>query len=124
MLLGGPNAGLVNQWYYALFGLKAFEATPLINIFSAWGMVFVMAFLLGCVTAIDNPTRQSFVVEMVGDDHLRNAVTLYSSLVNMARIVGPALAGVFGKPVPLQGDDAEPEIAPARELRRDLDRRV
>ncbi len=43
VLLGGPNAGLVNQWYYTLFGLKAFEATPLINIFSAWGMVFVMA---------------------------------------------------------------------------------
>lgn len=43
VLLGGPNAGLVNQWYYALFGLKPFEATPLVNIFSAWGMVFVMA---------------------------------------------------------------------------------
>lgn len=43
VLLGGPNAGLLNQWYYALTGLKAFEASPLINIFSAWGMVFVMA---------------------------------------------------------------------------------
>jgi iron(III) transport system permease protein len=42
VLLGGPNAGLVNQWYYALFGLKAFEAQPLLNIFSAGGMVFVM----------------------------------------------------------------------------------
>src|SRR5436190_1039738 len=43
LLLGGPNAGLINQWYYALLGLKPFEATPLINIFSAGGMVFVMA---------------------------------------------------------------------------------
>jgi len=43
VLLGGPNAGLVNQWYYALFGLKPFEAQSLVNIFSAWGMVFVMA---------------------------------------------------------------------------------
>jgi iron(III) transport system permease protein len=43
VLLGGPNAGLINQWYYALLGLKPFEATPLINIFSAGGMVFVMA---------------------------------------------------------------------------------
>src|SRR5258708_14886312 len=42
VLLGGPNAGLVNQWYYALFGLKPFEAQPLLNIFSAGGMVFVM----------------------------------------------------------------------------------
>jgi len=43
VLLGGPNAGLINQAYYALFGLKPFEAASLINIFSAWGMVFVMA---------------------------------------------------------------------------------
>ena len=43
VLLGGPNAGLVNQWYYALTGLKPFESESLINIFSAWGMVFVMA---------------------------------------------------------------------------------
>jgi iron(III) transport system permease protein len=43
VLLGGPNAGLVNQWYYALFDLKPFEAQPLVNVFTAWGMVFVMA---------------------------------------------------------------------------------
>src|SRR6266487_2874267 len=43
VLLGGPNAGLINQWYYATFGLKPFEAQPLLNIFSAGGMVFVMA---------------------------------------------------------------------------------
>ena len=43
VLLGGPNAGLVNQAYYALMGVKPFEATPFINIFSAGGMVFVMA---------------------------------------------------------------------------------
>jgi iron(III) transport system permease protein len=43
VLLGGPNAGLINQWYYALFGLKPFEDAALINIFSAGGMVFVMA---------------------------------------------------------------------------------
>src|SRR4030095_3579705 len=43
VLLGGPNAGLINQWYYTLMGVKPFEATPLINIFSAGGMVFVMA---------------------------------------------------------------------------------
>jgi iron(III) transport system permease protein len=43
VLLGGPNAGLINQAYYALLGVKPFEATPLVNIFSAGGMVFVMA---------------------------------------------------------------------------------
>jgi len=43
VLLGGPNAGLLNKWYYALFNLKPFVDASLINIFSAWGMVFVMA---------------------------------------------------------------------------------
>ncbi|MEP6610013.1 MAG: iron ABC transporter permease, partial [Burkholderiaceae bacterium] len=43
VLLGGPNAGLLNKWFYALFDLKPFVDAPLINIFSAWGMVFVMA---------------------------------------------------------------------------------
>jgi len=43
VLLGGPNAGLLNHWYYALLGLKPFEATPLVDIFSAWGIVFVTA---------------------------------------------------------------------------------
>jgi iron(III) transport system permease protein len=43
VLLGGPNAGILNQWYYAMFDLKPFEAQPLVNIFSAGGMVFVIA---------------------------------------------------------------------------------
>ena len=43
VLLGGPNAGLINQAYYALLGLKPFDASPLVNVFSAGGMVFVMA---------------------------------------------------------------------------------
>src|SRR5689334_13424368 len=43
VLLGGPNAGLVNKWYYALFHLRAFDASSLIDIFSAWGIVFVTA---------------------------------------------------------------------------------
>jgi len=41
-LLGGPNAGLINQWYYKIFGLTAFSATPLVNIYTAWGLVFVL----------------------------------------------------------------------------------
>ena len=58
-------------------------------------MVDVLAFGYGLVSAVDNPTRQSFVVEMVGKDQLRNAVTLYSSLVNLARVLGPTLAGIL-----------------------------
>lgn len=43
VLLGGPNSGLINQWYYKLFNLTAFSAQPLINIYSVGGMVFVIA---------------------------------------------------------------------------------
>ncbi len=55
--------------------------------------VYVLAFLLGSVTAVDNPARQSFVVEMVGRSEVTNAVGLNSASFNGARVVGPALAG-------------------------------
>ncbi len=57
--------------------------------------VFVLAFLLGLVNAVDNPTRQSFVVEMVGGDDVANAVALNSAVFNGARIIGPAIGGVL-----------------------------
>jgi MFS family permease len=55
----------------------------------------VLAVLLGLNNAFENPSRQSFMLEMVGPDHLRNAVSLNSVLVNVARIVGPAVAGIL-----------------------------
>ncbi len=55
--------------------------------------VYLLAFLLGLATAVENPARQSFVVEMVGAEDLPNAVGLNSASFNAARIVGPALAG-------------------------------
>jgi MFS family permease len=57
--------------------------------------VYVLATLQGIITAIDNPVRQSFVVELVGREHLINAVALNSMLFNASRIVGPALAGIM-----------------------------
>ena len=57
--------------------------------------VFVLAALLGVATAFDNPARQAFVMELVGPEHVRNAVTLNSVLVNAARAVGPAVAGIL-----------------------------
>jgi MFS family permease len=56
--------------------------------------VYLLAFALGLVTAVDNPTRQAFAVEMVGRDGLANAVALNSAVFNLARIVGPAVAGL------------------------------
>ena len=58
-------------------------------------MVFVLAVLLGLTNCFENPTRQSFVQEIVGPDHLRNAVSLNSVLVNVARAIGPAAAGII-----------------------------
>jgi MFS family permease len=55
----------------------------------------ILAALLGVNNAFENPSRQSFMLEMVGPDHLRNAVTLNSVLVNLARIIGPAIAGIL-----------------------------
>jgi MFS family permease len=56
--------------------------------------VFVLAALLGLNNCFENPARQSFILEMVGTEHLRNAVSLNSVLVNVARMVGPAVAGL------------------------------
>jgi len=49
----------------------------------------------GAINAVDNPTRQAFIVEMVGPDRLLNAVSLNAALVNSARVIGPAIAGVL-----------------------------
>ena len=55
----------------------------------------VLAALLGLNNAFENPARQSFMLELVGAEHLRNAVSLNSVLVNVARVIGPAVAGVL-----------------------------
>ncbi|WP_333767708.1 MFS transporter [Streptomyces sp. IBSBF 2435] len=57
--------------------------------------VYTIAFLLGVVTVVDNPTRQTFVAEMVGPDVMRNAVSLNAANFQAARLVGPAVAGVL-----------------------------
>ncbi|GAA4407444.1 MFS transporter [Tsukamurella soli] len=57
--------------------------------------VFLVAFVFGCVSAVDAPVRQSFSIEMVGPELLPNAIALNSMVFNGARIVGPAIAGVL-----------------------------
>jgi len=56
--------------------------------------VYLLAFALGVVTVVDNPTRQTFAVEMVGADGMANAIALNSAVFNLARIAGPAVAGL------------------------------
>jgi MFS family permease len=57
--------------------------------------VCLLAVVLGMNNAFENPSRQAFVLEMVGADNLRNAVSLNSTMNNVARAVGPAIAGVL-----------------------------
>ena len=96
VLLGGPNAGLVNQAYYALMGLKPFEAQPFMNIFSAWGMVFVMAlytfpyvftFVANSLDVI--PSELEEAAAILGAPPWRSALTITLPLVV------PALLGGF-----------------------------
>jgi MFS family permease len=63
------------------------------DVVNVW-MVFGLAIALGVVTVVDEPARHAFVEEMVGRDKLANAVALNSSVMNSARITGPAIAGL------------------------------
>jgi len=57
--------------------------------------VCILAIVLGLNNAFENPSRQSFILEMVGPKDLRNAVSLNSTMNNVARAVGPAVAGIL-----------------------------
>jgi MFS family permease len=78
----------------ALLQAAVFAALVATGLIQLWH-VYVLATIQGIITAIDNPVRQSFVVELVGREHLINAVALNSMLFNGSRIVGPALAGIM-----------------------------
>jgi MFS family permease len=73
---------------FALAGLAFLPHAPL-------GAFYATAAAGGAALAFDNPVRRSFVNEMVPAADVPNAVTLYSAMVNIARVVGPALAGVL-----------------------------
>jgi MFS family permease len=69
-------------------------ALTLLNRIQVWHVV-VLAVLLGVVNAFDIPVRQSFIAEMVEREDLINAIALNSTMVNGARVIGPAIAGVL-----------------------------
>jgi MFS family permease len=105
MLLFGTWGGLLADRFpkrKLLMATQALMALPAIALFAVtdagvaapW-MVYLAVFAMGAVNAVDNPTRQSFVIEMVGPDRVVNAVSLNSVIVQSARIVGPAIAGLL-----------------------------
>lgn len=64
------------------------------NVIQLW-MIYILAACFGTINSIDNPTRQTFVFELVGRDNLSNAISLNSTEINLARIIGPAIAGIL-----------------------------
>ena len=80
----------------ASYGVVALTLWALVatDVVQLW-MVYALSVASGIVTAIDNPSRQSFYIEMVGEEHVRNAVSLNSAAFTGSRIFGPAIAGVL-----------------------------
>ena len=70
------------------------SALTLMGLVHVWH-IFTLAAMLGVVNAFDIPTRQAFVMDMVGREDLINAIALNSSMINGARMIGPAVAGVL-----------------------------
>lgn len=105
VLIFGPYGGVIADRVdkrrlmiilQSAMGLQAFA----LGLLTLSGQVTIpevgaLAAVLGLNNAFENPARQSFMMEMVGPAHLRNAVSLNSVLVNAARSIGPAVGGVL-----------------------------
>jgi MFS family permease len=83
-------------WTQSLSGVQAMilAVLTLTHHVTIW-QVIVLAAGLGIVNAVDMPTRQAFIVDMVSRDDLMNAIALNSSMFNGARVIGPAVAGII-----------------------------
>lgn len=105
MLLLGPAAGVLADrfdkrrlvfWTQLLAGVQALalglaDLTEVVTL----PMVFALALVLGIINAIDNPSRRSFISELVEPAELANAMSLNTAVMTGSRIFGPALAGVL-----------------------------
>lgn len=105
ILLFGPIGGTIADrfgkyrilfWTQSFAGFQALVLALLIlgGHIHLWE-IYAVAFALGIINMVDNPARQTFIIEMVGRDALPNAVTLNAVMVNVARAIGPAVAGVL-----------------------------
>ena len=105
MLLLSPYGGLLVDRYpkrrillITQAGLGLVSLTLGVSVLTGhirlWQIV-VLALLFGAFSAVDNPARQAFVPEMVGWALVRNAVTLNSTIVNVARVIGPTVAAAL-----------------------------
>jgi MFS family permease len=105
IFLLSPLAGLVADRWPRQRTVIATQATSMLLAFTLAALtltgrirvweIICLATLLGTVNAFDIPTRQSFLIEMVGREDLLNAIALNSSMFNGARVAGPAIAGLL-----------------------------
>ncbi|MDO8561708.1 MAG: MFS transporter [bacterium] len=105
LLVFGPLGGVIADRFekrrvilYAqsAFVIQALSLSILVysGLTQVW-MLYALAFFYGLIRAVDEPTRQAFVLEMVDDSRMKNAVSLNSMVNNLARIVGPMIGGVL-----------------------------
>lgn len=101
VLFAGVIADRVPKRKFLMFTMSLAASQALVLGFLAstglvelW-MVYILAATLGLANALEQPTRQAFVVELVGKDDLLNAVALNSGMFNGARLIGPAIGGVI-----------------------------
>ena len=105
IVLFSPIAGVIADRYPKRRVLAATQTAMgltagLLGLLAVTGVVqpwhvYVIAFVFGIGTAVDAPARQAFVNEMVDRDLLPNAVGLNSAAFNLARMIGPAVAGLL-----------------------------
>ena len=105
LLVGAPWGGLLVDrldkrrilfWTQSSLGVLSFLISILVftGTIQIW-MVYIFALCMGVVKVFDNPARQTFISEMVGNEHIKNAVSLNSTMVNLARAIGPTIGGVL-----------------------------
>jgi MFS family permease len=105
ILVFGPWAGVIVDRFdkrrvllftnvASALGALVLGVATVTGIVTLW-MVVSVALLLGFITALDNPSRQTFTLEMVGRERLTNAVSLNTATFTAARVLGPAIAGLL-----------------------------
>ncbi|HEY1419388.1 MAG TPA: MFS transporter [Candidatus Dormibacteraeota bacterium] len=105
VLIGSPLGGVVADRYRKRNVLLVTQSLFMVPSFAMFAlshsghvqywMIIVAAFATGTINLFDVPSRQAFIVEMVGKQDLMNAIALNSSVFNAAAVVGPAVAGVL-----------------------------
>ena len=89
-----PSKKVIIVWTQFLFMLQslAFVLLTYFDLIQYWH-VFILSATFGILQTFDMPARHSFFYELVGPEHIMNAVSLNSTIFNLARIIGPAIAG-------------------------------